>query len=395
MSWLRRAISFGAAGVLGSLAIAASGLSVVPAAAVWNPYPQTFTTDQAITYQINPAHSGSPGPETLTTPLQAGWTVDLGGPVSYPVLGPSYVYVTVTNPATTHPNLYAINYRTGAVAWGPIDLGGSYWANASYDNGLVFTINVTGQLQAFDEQTGAVQWTTQLPGQYMFSSPPASSVFGSGGDLIYTSGAGSGGTLYAVHASSGAIAWQAAVMNGDHSAPVVTTSGVYVSYACAQTYDFEPLHGALLWHHATGCEGGGGKTASLYNSKLYVRDAIVGNTVLDAATGANVGTFNATTAPAFNGSTGFFLIGSTLQAVNLSTNSVLWSFAGDGTLTTAPIVVNGNVYIGASSGNVYAVDAGTGAQTWSGHLSSPISAPDEQNVSRPLSGLSAGFGFLA
>src|SRR5205807_1044511 len=67
---------------------------------------------------------------------------------------------------------------------------------------------------------------------------------------------------------------------------------------------------------------------------------------------------------------------------------------GDGTLTTAPIVVNGNVYMGASSGNTYAVDAGTGAQTWSVHLSSPINAPDEQNASQPLTGLSAGYGFL-
>ena len=386
---------FAMAGAVGSMAIAVSSLSPLPAAAAWNSYPQTFSNDQAMTYQINPSHSGSPGPETLTLPLQPSWTIDLGGPVSYPVMGPSYIYVTVTNPTTTHPNLYAINYRTGAVAWGPIDLGGSWWANASYDNGLVFTINVNGQMQAFDEQTGAVQWTTQLPGQSMFTSPPASSVFGSGGDLIYTSGAGSGGTLYAVHASSGAIAWQAQVMNGDHSAPVVTTAGVYVAYACAQTYDFEPLHGALLWHHATGCEGGGGKTAALYNGKLYVRDAIVGNTILDAASGATLGSFSATAAPAFSGSTGFFLNGSTLQAVNLSTNAVLWSFTGDGTLTTAPIVVNGNVYIGASSGNTYAVDAGTGAQSWSAHLSSPINAPDEQNASQPLTGLSAGFGFLS
>ncbi|TMD64816.1 MAG: hypothetical protein E6I84_11795, partial [Chloroflexi bacterium] len=215
---------FAVAGAVGSMAIAVSSLSSLPAAAAWNSYPQTFSSDQAMTYQINPSHSGSPGPETLTVPLQPSWAIDLGGPVSYPVMGPSYIYVTVTNPTTTHPNLYAINYRTGAVAWGPIDLGGSWWANASYDNGLVFTINVNGQMQAFDEQTGAVQWTTQLPGQSMFTSPPASSVFGSGGDLIYTSGAGSGGTLYAVHASSGAIAWQAPVMNGDHSAPVVTTA---------------------------------------------------------------------------------------------------------------------------------------------------------------------------
>ena len=394
MTWLRRAAAIGLAAALGCVAIAASTLGSVPAAAAWNPYPTTGTADQAATYQINPTHSGSPGSSALTTPLQPGWTIDLGGPVSYPLMGQSYIYVTVTNPTTTHPNLYAINYRTGAVAWGPIDLGGSYWANAAYDNGFVFTVNVNGQMQAFDEQTGAVQWTTQLPGQSMFTSPPAGSVFGAGSDLIFTSGAGSGGTLYAVHEGSGSIAWQASVMNGDHSAPIVTSSGVYVSYACAQTYDFEPSHGALLWHHATGCEGGGGKTAALYGGKLYVRDAGVGNTVLDAATGATLGTFSATVAPAFSGSTGFFLSGSTLQAVNLSTNSTLWSFSGDGSLSTAPIVVNGNVYIGSTGGNIYAVDAAAGTQTWSAHLSSPISGPDEQNASRPLTGLSEGWGFL-
>src|SRR5438132_10996709 len=364
---LRRTVALAIAGASGAVAIATSGISIIPASAASSSVPDPTSSDQAVTYQMNPSHNGTPGPSPLTTPLQPAWTIDLGGSVSYPVMGPSYIYVTVANPTTTHPNLYAINYRTGAVAWGPVDLGGSWWANASYDNGLVFTVNVNGQMQAFDGQTGAIQWTTQLPGQSMFTSPPAGSLFGTGFDLIYTSGAGSGGTLYAVHASSGAIAWQAQVMNGDHSAPVVTIAGVYVAYACAQTYDFEPLHGALLWHRATGCEGGGGKTAALYNGKLYVRDALVGNTILDVASGATLGSFSATAAPAFTGSTGFFLNGSTLQAVNLSTNAVLWSFTGDGTLTTAPIVVNGNVYIGASSGNTYAVDAGTGAQTWSVH----------------------------
>jgi outer membrane protein assembly factor BamB len=306
-----------------------------------------------------------------------------------------YVYVTVTNPATTHPNLYAINYRTGATAWGPIDLGGSFWANAAYDNGFVFTINSTGQMQAFDDLTGAVQWTSQLPGQSTFTSPPAGSYFATRSDLIYTSGGGSGGTLYAVHESTGALAWQAPVMNGDHSAPVVTRSGVYVSYACAQTYDFEPLRGTLLWHHTSTCSGGGGKTAALYDGKLYVRDAIVGNTVLDASTGLTLGSFSATTAPAFSGATGFFLSGSTLQAVDLGSKAVLWSFTGDGSLSTAPIVVNGNVFIGSTTGNIYAVDATTGKQGWSAHLNSAISGPDEQNASQPLTGLSAAAGFLA
>ena len=82
---------FAMAGAVGSMAIAVSSLSPLPAAAAWNSYPQTFSSDQAMTYQINPSHSGSPGPETLTLPLQPSWTIDLGGPVSYPVMGPSYL----------------------------------------------------------------------------------------------------------------------------------------------------------------------------------------------------------------------------------------------------------------------------------------------------------------
>ncbi len=388
---IRRALALSA-----SAAVALALITVQPvAAAAWNPYPQTTTTDQGMTYQVNPSHGGSPGIQTMAPPLQPAWTLNLGGPVSYPLLAPEGIFVTTTNPTTNHAQLYAINYRTGAIAWGPVDLGGSFWANASYDNGRVFTINSTGQMQAFDAQSGASQWATQLPGQTSFTSPPSGSIFGSNSDLVYTSGAGSGGTLYAIHEATGAIAWQASVMNGDHSTPVVTNSGVYVSYACAQTYDFEPLTGALLWHHATGCEGGGGKTAVLYNGKLYVRDAARGNTVLDAGTGANLGTFNASVAPAFSGSTGFFLNGSTLQAVDLATNASLWSFTGDASLSTAPIVVNGTVYIGSTLGNIFGIDASTGKQTWSAAVGAPIKAPDEQNASAPLAGLGTGGGYLA
>jgi len=396
MVWLGRA---GLAG-LGALATAlllTASLQPTPAAATWNAAPGAGSwPDIATSYQFNATHSGGTSASPMTTPLQALWTANLGGPVSYAVMGPYNIYVTATDPTTTHPKLYALNYVTGAINWGPVDLGGRYWANALYDNGLVITVNFTGQMQAFDDQTGALVWTTQLPNQSSFTTPPVGGIpgFTGAGDLVFTSGAGSGGTLYAIHASTGAIAWQAAVMNGDHSAPVVTNSGVYVSYACAQTYDFEPQTGALLWHHSTGCEGGGGKTAALYNGKLYVRDAAVGNVVLDANNGAVVSTFSATTAPAFSGTTGFFLNGSALQAVNLNTGANIWSFSGDGTLSTAPIVVGANVFIGATSGNLYALDASTGAQTWSTQLSSGISSSDEQNASSPLTGLNEGAGYL-
>ena len=101
-------------------------------------------------------------------------------------------------------------------------------------------------------------------------------------------------------------------------------------------------------------------------------------------------------APAFSGQTGFFVVGGVLHAADAATPDVaLWTFTGDGSrLTSAPIVVNGFVYVGAESGKVYAVDPATGEAVWSGDTGREITGPDEQNVSSPLTGLSAGQGVL-
>jgi outer membrane protein assembly factor BamB len=116
--------------------------------------------------------------------------------------------------------------------------------------------------------------------------------------------------------------------------------------------------------------------------------------ILDAATGTLTGNFTATPIPAFSAQSGFFLSAGTLKGIDLSSNNVLWSFTGDGTLVSAPIVINNNVIVGSSSGNVYAVDATTGAQIWRGNAGSPIPTPYEQNVSVPLTGFGAGDGYL-
>ena len=114
---------------------------------------------------------------------------------------------------------------------------------------------------------------------------------------------------------SSALLWTGSVMNGDNSSPAVTSAGVYVSYACAQSYDFDPINGALLWHHSTNCSGGGGKTPVLANGQLYVRDASSGNVVLDPGDGHALGSFTANRAPAISGARGFFLNNSTLTAI--------------------------------------------------------------------------------
>jgi len=61
-------------------------------------------------------------------------------------------------------------------------------------------------------------------------------------------------------------------------------------------------------------------------------------------------------------------------------------------LITAPIVVNNFVFVGSSSGNLYAVDAATGALQWTKNLGAPI--PGQAFGGFGTTGLNAGDGLL-
>ncbi len=257
----------------------------------------------SVVYQMNATHDGDQPNGTLASPVEK-WSDAFGGSVSYPLIVGDRVFVTVSGNGQGGygSQLYALDASNGKTLWGPIELGGTYMrAGIAYDNGLVFAVNYGGQLTAFAAATGYEVWQTSLPGQYAFTSAPTAS-----GGVVYVGGAGSGGTLYAVDESDGELLWTGSVENGDQSSPVVTSTGVYVSYACEQTYDFAPTTGDLIWHHSTACEGGGGRTPVLYNGDLYVRDdAGMAPAVLSASSGGVLRGYSSTTAPAFDNSLEF------------------------------------------------------------------------------------------
>jgi outer membrane protein assembly factor BamB len=339
----------------------------------------------AVAYHIDVAHTGNQPESKLRPPLARQWSVDLGGDVSYPLVVGGAAYVTVANDVAGS-KLVALALGSGQTLWGPIDLGGTYrWSNAAFDEGRIYAVNYDGVVTAFDAVSGGTEWTTQLSGQTSFTSPPTAA-----GGLVFVGGAGAGGTLYALAGATGDVLWKADVENGDDSSPVVSSGAVYVSYACVQAYAFSPLDGTLLWHHDGSCEGGGGNTSVFYQGKVWARDVTTGNLALDAQTGHTVAAFDATAIPAFAGSRGFFLVSDGLQALDVDTRSVLWTFKGDGMLASPPIVVNGTVYVGSASGMLYALDP-TGAPTWSDMAPEGISAAGENDApARPLGGLGAG-----
>ncbi len=319
------------------------------------------------------------------------WSVDLGAAISYPLIADGRVYVTVRSTSSAYgTKLYALDATTGATLWGPIDLGGTYyWSGIAYDAGRVFALNGDGLMRAFDSVSGAMSWSRQLPDQWSFDSAPTAR-----DGYVYTGGAGFGGTLYAVSQSSGAVAWTAPVANGSNSSPAVSAAGVYVSYACGRAYRFAPTTGALMWNRVTGCSGGGGRTTVLAGGDLYVRDSSYG-AVLDSGTGAVLRPFaQSGPVPAVDATRRYTLSSSTVQAEALDTGIPIWSFAGDGRLTSAPIVADDRLFVGSSSGKLYAVSTATGAVTWETNVGSGILAPDEHNVSQPLTGLATSGGLL-
>ena len=51
---------------------------------------------------------------------------------------------------------------------------------------------------------------------------------------------------------------------------------------------------------------------------------------------------------------------------------VAWSFPAENAVSSSPAVADGVVYVGSQDGNVYALDAATGAQAWSFPTGAPV-----------------------
>ncbi len=357
-------------------------------------------TDLSVTYQITANHAGAIQTAGVKPPLTVKWSVAVAGTASYPIIADGMVFVIGGGSGSTPSTLYGLNGTTGATVWTqPIPAGFGSWIGAAYDNGKLFVITTqtppfdAGGIFAFEASDGQEVWSANMAGQYSFSSSPTAL-----NGIVYTGGAGDGGTVYAVSEKNGETLWTASVENGDSSNPAVNANGVYVSYVCPQTYRFAPKTGKQTGHYSGPCEGGGGETVALYDGLVYVRD-LVGNystdgITLNAATGALVGGFNSQYMPAFLGKTAFYTEADTLTAVSLTTGNTLWTAvasAGE-TYSCSPIVVNGVVYTGTSTGNLIGYQNVTGKPVVSMNVGLAISCGEYFPI--PQAGMGAGQGLL-
>lgn len=357
------------------------------------------TTEQARNYQVNAAHTGAINVSGVQPPLKQKWSRNFGQDMSYPLVVDGKVYVTVRYASVFGTELYALNAADGATLWS-YPLGGSAnWSALCYENGRVFALNNSGLLRAFDGDTGNVIWSRQLFGTNFTSAPTVFQgvIYIGGSTSVVTSAA-----AHAVSAETGDVLWSSAVSGSGNTTAAVTTDGVYLSYSCVNVNKLNPADGSLIWRNYLACGSGTGRAAAVYNGRVYARSPSSNSDwIYYSQEGGLAGDFISKSAPAFSGNMGYFLNGNkfgppygVLEARDLSTNEVLWSFIGDALLQSSILIVNDYVYIGSDSGMLYALQASDGQLVWSTTAGTSIPVFTEQTSTQPMTGFAAGDGIL-
>lgn len=344
----------------------------------------------ATAYRMNEGHDGvlvTNNGIKFPSASSPTWTLDLGAPVSYPLIANGMVFVTTANPDGSYGNrLYALDAHTGAKLWGPVAIAGTYFGSGlTVDNGRVFVLMFDGVVSAFNAANGAALWNTQLPGYWYDGSPNAY------GGVVFVDG---NGGLSGVDEADGAILWtNGAVGSTEFSSPAVSSEGIYTQNASCVTGAFDPADGTRQWQSQRNCNASWGYTPSVKSGIVFGR---TGSSVdlFDAVTGAYSASLGSARAPAVTATALIALNAGTLSSTRLSDRVQTWSFTGDGSLVTAPVVVNNTVFVGSSTGKVYGLDAATGVELWSGASPIPINPDSESGGSMPPSGPAAGEDML-
>lgn len=353
--------------------------------------PAPVPADEATSWQIDAGHSGGLRGGAQRPPLSQRWSRDLGGNVSYPLIAGGRVFALAeTGYGSQGSTLFAMDVATGRDLWGPIDLG--MRAFFTYGQGQVFVLNADGVLRSFDAATGRQRWIVQGPAS---NAPP---VFKDG--VLYRNAVfnSSWSSLDAVSPVDGHRLWQRFYAS-QYVAPAVADGMAFTSLMCGPNAGWETSEGALVWSTPSFCSSPSGDRTPVAAGGLVWERSVYGRLpeARDARTGALVVSFTADAAPAFDAGQGYFLDRGGIEAREPRTQEVRWRFTGDGQLSSAPIVVNGYVYAASASGQVWALDAATGAVAWSANAGAPVLPPGEGGFGiRPLFvALAAGQGIVA
>jgi outer membrane protein assembly factor BamB len=148
--------------------------------------------------------------------------------------------------------------------------------------------------------------------------------------------------VYCLNASTGAKIWNYILAPVAFSSPAVYDGKVFVelSFATAGFLCLNASTGAFIWSYMTPSPS----IPTIYSSSPAVADGkVYGGWGLHVAPGLNVGN---------------------VYCLNASTGAQIWNYTTGGWVMSSPAVVSGLVYVGSFDGKVYCLNATDGAYVW-------------------------------
>jgi outer membrane protein assembly factor BamB len=266
------------------------------------------------------------------------WTIGISSlEATAPVVANGKIFILDLENGT----LYAINSTNGQVIWQKEDASNSRYRGSSpaVAYGRVFFADGAGRICAFDENTGAILYKTQVTGFL-----PIYGVNAADGKLFCSS---QDDYTYCLNASDGSTLWKALtyIDNKFWAPPAVADGRVFQGSYC-----FNETDGSLIWHYnapASTPSVSAGKvffvTRDDTNCSIICLDEVTGllkwNYTIGALPFANAGRTTCQTAVAY-GKVFALTVDGTIYALNQNTGAPLWiTTTDDGSFSVVPPVV--------------------------------------------------------
>jgi outer membrane protein assembly factor BamB len=241
-------------------------------------------------------------------------------------------------------------------------------------DGYVFIPSYDGTLYALDQYTGSLLWSFPTSGN-IIGTPAVYQ------GMVFLSS--KNGYVYALNEQTGAVVWEIANDNLTPvtSSPVIADGLLFYGTFEAPSAGFSellavnPQDGTVVWKYDIPSEYVEG-SPSVSNGRVFVGVGVPNPAnvlALNDTTGKLLWSYNTanatsiTTAPVIAyGKVFVGLDNFRFFALNENTGSLVWSFnTPGGSNATTPAVYNGVVYFGTGAHIVYALNATTGAPVWS------------------------------
>ena len=323
---------------------------------------------------------------------ELAWVTNVGADI---LMTSPLVYDGKIYTATTDEDMKGLSFicsldgRDGKILW-KYQTRGSVKNTIVIEKGLVFAQDIYGWLYAVDAVTGKLSWEQRLP--VNDGLPPLIDGLASRNGVVY---AGSGSGLSAYDAVSGRRLWK----NEDWKQREGTTSTLAVSDKVVVAgvqwmalYGNDAATGRMLWKHDDLGLRNRGASPAIYGDRIYVIsensffiiDALSGDVIVNKRLPYLV---DATSTPLLTRTSIIFgTANAGVAAIDRKTFQPKWSFSTGNaliatvpytrpmvrTVETSPVLSGDTVYIGASDGCIYGLDADTGKEKWRYSTGAPI-----------------------